>query len=129
MSSSLYHYYIIVFTLKFFHITKFLNNSSPNLLTNGVIIFNCTDTNSDPLSWYYDEEDSNDSDLLIVPMASEENASKVLIPNRKNGGDKYPCSECGRCYKLKSSLFNHRKYECNKEPQFSVSCFFILFCM
>lgn len=80
---------------------------------------NSADTNSDPLSWYYDEETSNDSDLLIVPMASDGN-HLMLIPNRKNGGDKYPCSECGRCYKLKSSLFNHKKYECGKAPQFQV---------
>lgn len=76
-----------------------------------------TDAKYDPLGWHYDGETSTDSDLLIVPMSSEGN-SIVLIPNRKNGGDKYPCSECGRCYKLKSSLFNHRKYECGKEPQF-----------
>lgn len=28
------------------------------------------------------------------------------------------CPECGRVYKLKSSLRNHRKWECGKEPQF-----------
>lgn len=28
------------------------------------------------------------------------------------------CSRCGRRYKLKSSLRNHIKWECGKEPQF-----------
>lgn len=30
----------------------------------------------------------------------------------------YECPDCGRIYKLKSSLRNHRKWECGKEPQF-----------
>lgn len=30
----------------------------------------------------------------------------------------YPCPDCGRLYKLKSSLRNHQKWECGKEPQF-----------
>ncbi|XP_022903209.2 longitudinals lacking protein, isoforms A/B/D/L isoform X5 [Onthophagus taurus] len=30
----------------------------------------------------------------------------------------YDCSICGRIYKLKSSLRNHQKWECGKEPQF-----------
>lgn len=34
------------------------------------------------------------------------------------GGAGYPCSECGRSYKLKSSLRNHQKWECGKDPQF-----------
>ena len=28
------------------------------------------------------------------------------------------CPDCGRAYKLKSSLRNHQKWECGKEPQF-----------
>lgn len=36
----------------------------------------------------------------------------------------YPCPDCGRYYKLKSSLRNHQKWECGKEPQFSVSFFY-----
>lgn len=28
------------------------------------------------------------------------------------------CSKCGRGYKLRSSLSNHTKWECGKEPQF-----------
>ncbi|RLU15051.1 hypothetical protein DMN91_012938 [Ooceraea biroi] len=30
----------------------------------------------------------------------------------------FNCSACGRVYKLKSSLRNHQKWECGKEPQF-----------
>lgn len=30
---------------------------------------------------------------------------------------KYSC-KCGRSYKRKSSLYNHRRWECDKEPQF-----------
>ncbi|KAF2892743.1 hypothetical protein ILUMI_13427, partial [Ignelater luminosus] len=33
-------------------------------------------------------------------------------------GPTYDCPDCGRTYKLKSSLRNHRKWECGKEPQF-----------
>lgn len=32
--------------------------------------------------------------------------------------DFFSCQDCGRIYKLKSSLRNHRKWECGKEPQF-----------
>lgn len=37
-----------------------------------------------------------------------------------NGGGQgeFPCPDCGRFYKLKSSLRNHQKWECGKEPQF-----------
>ncbi|KAI5719735.1 hypothetical protein M8J76_014082 [Diaphorina citri] len=28
------------------------------------------------------------------------------------------CESCGRQYKLKSSLLNHKRWECGKEPQF-----------
>lgn len=34
------------------------------------------------------------------------------------GGDGVECTKCGRHYKLKSSLRNHQKWECGKEPQF-----------
>lgn len=35
-----------------------------------------------------------------------------------NGGAGFACPDCGRVYKLKSSLRNHQKWECGKEPQF-----------
>ncbi|VEN60922.1 unnamed protein product [Callosobruchus maculatus] len=36
-------------------------------------------------------------------------------------GSGFVCGDCGRTYKLKSSLRNHRKWECGKEPQFKCS--------
>lgn len=30
----------------------------------------------------------------------------------------FACKICGRAYKRKSSLYNHRRWECGKEPQF-----------
>ncbi|XP_030765781.1 zinc finger protein 449-like [Sitophilus oryzae] len=38
------------------------------------------------------------------------------IPVDSNGS--HVCPDCGRIYKLKSSLRNHQKWECGKEPQF-----------
>lgn len=39
--------------------------------------------------------------------------------NAGNGNlDGFTCPDCGRMYKLKSSLRNHQKWECGKEPQF-----------
>ncbi|KAG5900376.1 hypothetical protein JTB14_033824 [Gonioctena quinquepunctata] len=35
-----------------------------------------------------------------------------------NSGGGFVCGDCGRTYKLKSSLRNHQKWECGKEPQF-----------
>ncbi|XP_063827981.1 longitudinals lacking protein, isoforms A/B/D/L-like isoform X3 [Ostrinia nubilalis] len=34
------------------------------------------------------------------------------------GEPSFTCPDCGRVYKLKSSLRNHQKWECGKEPQF-----------
>ncbi|KAK7573714.1 hypothetical protein V9T40_010905 [Parthenolecanium corni] len=40
-------------------------------------------------------------------------------PTSKSDGAKLiTCSKCGRQYKLKSSLLNHQRWECGKEPQF-----------
>ncbi|KAH1002478.1 hypothetical protein HUJ04_008562 [Dendroctonus ponderosae] len=33
----------------------------------------------------------------------------------------FACKECGRSYKRKSSLYNHMRWECGKEPQFKCS--------
>lgn len=43
-------------------------------------------------------------------------ASSFLIQSVKEG--RWRCPECGRIYKLKSSLRNHIKWECGKAPQF-----------
>ncbi|XP_019881123.1 longitudinals lacking protein, isoforms A/B/D/L isoform X9 [Aethina tumida] len=38
--------------------------------------------------------------------------------NLEKRDGKIECPNCGRAYKLKSSLRNHQKWECGKEPQF-----------
>lgn len=43
-------------------------------------------------------------------------ASALGVNSMSNSG--HPCPDCGRLYKLKSSLRNHQKWECGKEPQF-----------
>lgn len=44
--------------------------------------------------------------------------SKTTKHQRNSDGTGFDCSICGRIYKLKSSLRNHQKWECGKEPQF-----------
>ncbi|KAI5721618.1 hypothetical protein M8J77_023010 [Diaphorina citri] len=39
-------------------------------------------------------------------------------PPSPSGDKGVECPNCGRHYKLKSSLRNHQKWECGKEPQF-----------
>lgn len=72
------------------------------------------------------------TDLSVNPICSEDRAhTKLLSPSKSllsqsmissgssdSGG--YTCSapDCGRVYKLKSSLRNHQKWECGKDPQF-----------
>lgn len=61
------------------------------------------------------------TDLTINPVSSE--SSMSMSPNKsllspENGGQGHTCNDCGRVYKLKSSLRNHQKWECMKEPQF-----------
>lgn len=61
---------------------------------------------------------------LALPMIlMRENFKKsfdVTVTRSKSivrpGG--FECPDCGRVYKLKSSLRNHQKWECGKEPQF-----------
>lgn len=55
------------------------------------------------------------------PNGSTSNLSGIgSTPNSSlaNNGDGFTCPDCGRTYKLKSSLRNHQKWECGKEPQF-----------
>lgn len=40
------------------------------------------------------------------------------ISEGNNSSFGYTCAVCGRIYKLKSSLRNHQKWECGKDPQF-----------
>ncbi|XP_017053616.1 longitudinals lacking protein, isoforms A/B/D/L isoform X4 [Drosophila ficusphila] len=50
------------------------------------------------------------------PSNSGHNSSGQL--GGADNGAGHPCPVCGRVYKLKSSLRNHQKWECGKEPQF-----------
>lgn len=67
---------------------------------------------------YY--ENDNDDDIDIKPDINE----LLMVSHEEpigyvgGGSGNLQCPDCGRLYKLKSSLFNHRKYECGKEPQF-----------
>lgn len=63
-------------------------------------------------------------DLSIKPETNSKNSPPS--PNSCGGSPSgimgnnagFSCNECGRLYKLKSSLRNHQKWECGKEPQF-----------
>ncbi|CAO1421974.1 unnamed protein product [Diamesa tonsa] len=51
---------------------------------------------------------------LAMPLVTtlREGAHPLVFPHA------FTCPDCGRMYKLKSSLRNHQKWECGKEPQF-----------
>ncbi len=56
----------------------------------------------------------------IVRVSSMNPNSSENTSNSGNGASQegFSCPDCGRMYKLKSSLRNHQKWECGKEPQF-----------
>ncbi|XP_055919143.1 longitudinals lacking protein, isoforms A/B/D/L isoform X5 [Eupeodes corollae] len=71
--------------------------------------------------------DGKSSGLCNISLLNSFSAMTSLISgNGSVGGGSmggsgiggHPCPECGRVYKLKSSLRNHQKWECGKEPQF-----------
>uniref|UniRef100_A0A336LF31 CSON008522 protein n=1 Tax=Culicoides sonorensis TaxID=179676 RepID=A0A336LF31_CULSO len=51
-------------------------------------------------------------------MAGNNNGSGAIGGNATDQTPQFACPDCGRMYKLKSSLRNHQKWECGKEPQF-----------
>ncbi|KAL7736259.1 hypothetical protein ACLKA6_002934 [Drosophila palustris] len=56
---------------------------------------------------------------LSVSLSSAAGGSSSSSNNNSvDNGAGHPCPVCGRVYKLKSSLRNHQKWECGKEPQF-----------
>lgn len=64
------------------------------------------------------------TDLSVSAIDKEPKSSTVTNPDPQSPQDNQPgysCPDCGRMYKLKSSLRNHQKWECGKEPSFSVS--------
>ncbi|XP_030388087.1 longitudinals lacking protein, isoforms A/B/D/L isoform X4 [Scaptodrosophila lebanonensis] len=61
----------------------------------------------------------NASISLSSTLGSNSNAGSGSSNNSgADNGAGHPCPVCGRVYKLKSSLRNHQKWECGKEPQF-----------
>lgn len=56
------------------------------------------------------------TELSIIPETKRR--SSILRGLDLNQEDKFACPQCGRFYKLRSSLRNHQKWECGKEPQF-----------
>ncbi|XP_025828834.1 longitudinals lacking protein, isoforms F/I/K/T-like [Agrilus planipennis] len=59
------------------------------------------------------------TDGVDLSMKSPKLARSTSSDNNSPGFD---CQDCGRIYKLKSSLRNHQKWECGKEPQFKCPC-------
>lgn len=67
----------------------------------------------------YDESSYSPSKLSLLMQSGLRNQSLSVGGVTPNGGHgDFPCPDCGRMYKLKSSLRNHQKWECGKEPQF-----------
>lgn len=52
---------------------------------------------------------------LKLKLSNRRNSCETLYKNQES---LYRCLKCNRSYKLKSSLRNHQKWECGKEPQF-----------
>ncbi len=69
------------------------------------------------------------TDLSVSTIDKEAKSStSVTNPDPQSPQDNQPaysCSDCGRMYKLKSSLRNHQKWECGKEPQFQVNFIYL----
>uniref|UniRef100_A0A182QW62 C2H2-type domain-containing protein n=1 Tax=Anopheles farauti TaxID=69004 RepID=A0A182QW62_9DIPT len=51
-------------------------------------------------------------------VGNSSNSMSVSLQCGDLSGCGFACPDCGRTYKLKSSLRNHQKWECGKEPQF-----------
>lgn len=79
------------------------------------------DTSSSPHE--YDQNDDESS--TVNNQSSDELLQKLNVTDGKLSDSEikldsgYSCKNCGRFYKLKSSLRNHQKWECGKDPQFS----------
>lgn len=55
---------------------------------------------------------------LALPLVAGMRAAGHAALGPAPGEPGFTCPDCGRVYKLKSSLRNHQKWECGKEPQF-----------
>lgn len=56
--------------------------------------------------------------LHLVRKTEYSKKLELASPIVHQMGSGFVCGVCGRTYKLKSSLRNHQKWECGKEPQF-----------
>lgn len=52
-----------------------------------------------------------------------QNFQSPAIPHCEDASKsaKFSCDDCGRTYKYSSGLWKHKKYDCNKRPQFACS--------
>jgi hypothetical protein len=64
-------------------------------------------------------------DVVCSPSDTSSNGANANNSSNNSGNGSnaqqeggFACPDCGRMYKLKSSLRNHQKWECGKEPQF-----------
>ncbi|RZB39195.1 hypothetical protein BDFB_000068 [Asbolus verrucosus] len=58
--------------------------------------------------------------ISIIPEKLKKKTMVSILRRSENlTDDRFACPECGRIYKLRSSLRNHQKWECGKEPQFN----------
>lgn len=56
----------------------------------------------------------NFCDWFIYYSISALNFLVLETKKKKN----YECTKCGKCYSYYSGLYNHRRFECGKDPQF-----------
>lgn len=111
------------------------------------IVFTAGDRCSSPDSNDNDPNEDDSSEMPAQAQASHQQKGQQMHTQQSSkdtstdggkssdgeskNGQGYSCPECGRFYKLKSSLRNHQKWECGKEPQFSckycVCLLFVLF--
>lgn len=83
--------------------------------------------NDDSYHWPSIEEGENEIFGITSPSPLKAALSKPPLlqlpdlmqnPTSKSDSKFITCAKCGRQYKLKSSLLNHQRWECGKEPQF-----------
>ncbi|XP_026291428.1 zinc finger protein with KRAB and SCAN domains 7-like isoform X1 [Frankliniella occidentalis] len=55
------------------------------------------------------------------PQHFDSPPASSLLPTSNDGlneNKSFPCDSCGKVYKLSSSLYSHKKFECGKVPTF-----------
>lgn len=82
------------------------------------LVFPSNETSSSSPPPSSTNDDSATGNGLIIDDNKLCDSGKLSDSEMKNDSG-YSCNNCGRFYKLKSSLRNHQKWECGKEPQFS----------